>query len=787
MSFRVMARTVLQLGAELISSDGIAFYELIKNAFDAGSPRIDIDVVIRLPYDDYIFYEQKVLEKQKVLRTNLIIEQEVMKLGKEIVQKIDVTGPDVEKLKKSIFEAKTWEDLLDALDGANYILFHDTGNGMSLQNLDNDFLTIGTRTRLKQREGIQDEATSRPILGEKGLGRLSTMRLGWRLRVKSSTKNDRKWNFLKINWRLFSHDSDALVEDISIKPTEGAQKKEPETSGTWIKISGLTSEWSEAKLKEISSSELSKLTDPFLPKSNYPISLRLNEQHIAIPPFNKLLFDAAHGVVQAEYTTSEGNPTLSGKINYILRDRQKTFFVELAEIVSITDSDKRHLRSLGPFSVSFYWFNRQILEAIDGIGNSHAVRRLLSNWSGGLMLFRDGFRVNPYGNPDDDWLDLDRKALASAGYKVNRRQIVGKVCISSINNPKLNDQTNRQGLRDCDEKEILKKLLKHVIETKFRAFLNSVEEELRGRLSLNFNEIADKIETEAGDMKKSVSLLLNKYPQIKEDPDIHGLLESPVRRIGDLLRGARQLSDSFERNRAQLVNLAGLGLMVEILAHELNRAVHHALLTLADTDFSDLSPGAGERLSTLNAQLKTLKKRIRILDPLSEPRRQVKESFDLVAWVREILNSHNAQFERHGILYTFSIEPEHSQGVLQVRMVKGMIVQILENLISNSVYWLKQQKKMIAGFKPDIEIVLNLRSRELSVTDNGPGVAPSNKEEIFQPFVTNKPPGEGKGLGLYIAREIAHYNESEIILSDESMIQNGRLNTFVLILGGGKK
>ena len=37
MSFRVAARTLLHLGAELISSDAVAFYELIKNGFDAGS------------------------------------------------------------------------------------------------------------------------------------------------------------------------------------------------------------------------------------------------------------------------------------------------------------------------------------------------------------------------------------------------------------------------------------------------------------------------------------------------------------------------------------------------------------------------------------------------------------------------------------------------------------------------------------------------------------------------------------------------------------------------------
>src|SRR4051812_40845489 len=50
MPFKVAARTILQLGAELISSDGIAFYELIKNAFDAGSSTVEIDLRQRVSH-----------------------------------------------------------------------------------------------------------------------------------------------------------------------------------------------------------------------------------------------------------------------------------------------------------------------------------------------------------------------------------------------------------------------------------------------------------------------------------------------------------------------------------------------------------------------------------------------------------------------------------------------------------------------------------------------------------------------------------------------------------------
>ncbi len=49
--FKVTARTILELGSELISSDIIAFYELIKNGFDAGSDRgveISFNIVLNL-------------------------------------------------------------------------------------------------------------------------------------------------------------------------------------------------------------------------------------------------------------------------------------------------------------------------------------------------------------------------------------------------------------------------------------------------------------------------------------------------------------------------------------------------------------------------------------------------------------------------------------------------------------------------------------------------------------------------------------------------------------------
>jgi signal transduction histidine kinase len=224
-------------------------------------------------------------------------------------------------------------------------------------------------------------------------------------------------------------------------------------------------------------------------------------------------------------------------------------------------------------------------------------------------------------------------------------------------------------------------------------------------------------------------------------------------------------------------------MMVEIVAHELNRATEHTLATLAEASPASLDAGTSSLLGTLQSQLTTLQKRLKILDPLGTAARQVKETFDLIAWVEQIMASHEAQFQRHTIRSSVTVEPHRPKGGFSVHMVKGMIVQILENVLSNSVYWLKQQRKLDRAFKPRIEVVVKPKSRELFITDNGPGVDPERKEEIFQPFVTSKPPGEGKGLGLYIAREIATYHNAALFLANERTVHRNRLNTFVLTLG----
>ena len=99
----------------------------------------------------------------------------------------------------------------------------------------------------------------------------------------------------------------------------------------------------------------------------------------------------------------------------------------------------------------------------------------------------------------------------------------------------------------------------------------------------------------------------------------------------------------------------------------------------------------------LDAQLRTLQKRLKVLDPLSTNARQTKEEFELVGWVDDIVSGFAARNRASRIDMRVRVRPRGSTRT--VHAVKGMFVQVLENLLTNSVFWVAQRhrQQMRAG------------------------------------------------------------------------------------------
>lgn len=780
MSFRVAARTILHLGSELISSDSVAFYELIKNAFDAKSSRVNVELLIRLPNAAEYLQELEELRKEPEAKQK----DALRSLLKTALENVDRASPQSAQIVEKLAKCADLGQASELFRAANQIQIIDQGVGMSEDDLKDVFLTIGTNFRRIERQQALASPPSgkspRPILGEKGVGRLSAMRLGSLLEVKTSKAGEKSWNILTIDWNRFSHDSDEWLEDIPVEPTKGEKKDSPADHGTTITIRSLNSVWSKVLLREdVAKREFAKFTDPFTPTARFPITLKFNGEPVAIPAFSAALFDHAHAHIEARLETRAGKLAFVGSIDYRLRKKSKTFVLSDEHLQSVASGKLGGLKRLGPFSAKMYWFNRRILEALEEIGDKREVQDLVNRWSGGFMLFRDGFRVQPYGDADDDWLDLDSKALASSGYKVNRKQLIGKVDISSISNPHLIDQTNREGLKDCPEKDVLIALLKWLLEDQFRAFINAVDKEAHLAEPIDLQKLRGKVISEKKQVKVALAKLVQKFPAVKKDAEIVPIIEESLDRIEGAMSDLERIAANYDEKESTMLHLAGIGMMVEILAHELWRSTRHAIQTLSGLE-QEGEQGAAIR--TLEVQLRTLQKRLQILDPVNTAARQVKHRFVLYELVRDVVVSHRGQFQRHDIDVTITVEPSSAAKSFEVKMVPGMVVQVLENLLTNSVYWLKQKQVVDTDFAPKIQITIDTKKKQLRVTDNGPGVDPARSEEIFDAFVTTKPPGEGKGLGLYISREIAKYHGGSLAMAAAESSATKALHTFVLTI-----
>ena len=156
--------------------------------------------------------------------------------------------------------------------------------------MDEIYLTIGTRNREIQRKERRPSATagkstpSRAILGEKGIGRLSVMRLGWRLDVRTSTRGEPNWNLLEIDWRRFMSDDVKLIEEVGISPKKGPPKDKRETSGTAHPRHGPQIQLDRGSRQRRSPlTEFSKLTDPFTKSKRFPVSIRFNDRSVVDP------------------------------------------------------------------------------------------------------------------------------------------------------------------------------------------------------------------------------------------------------------------------------------------------------------------------------------------------------------------------------------------------------------------------------------------------------------------------------------------------------------------------
>jgi C4-dicarboxylate-specific signal transduction histidine kinase len=179
-------------------------------------------------------------------------------------------------------------------------------------------------------------------------------------------------------------------------------------------------------------------------------------------------------------------------------------------------------------------------------------------------------------------------------------------------------------------------------------------------------------------------------------------------------------------------------------------------------------------VEAVRATVSALRKQVSFLDPMLRGTREQRSTFSAGGFVEEFVELRRDRLARFSIAMTTQIEKDFT-----VRMSRGRLQQVLDNLTRNSEYWLRQSASKARGSHGII--TFEVLSPNITVSDSGPGVKPSMENVLFEPFVSGKPAGQGRGLGLFISRQLLQRDGCDIVLEPDRN-DKGRRNRFTVDL-----
>jgi signal transduction histidine kinase len=358
-----------------------------------------------------------------------------------------------------------------------------------------------------------------------------------------------------------------------------------------------------------------------------------------------------------------------------------------------------------------------------------------------VYLYRDGIRVYPYGDPDDDWLQVDViRGTQSARSMFSNDQTVGYVTISQAENPELRDKTNREGLLEAGP-----------ATGDLVALIQTVLSYLRAKPYEQYS-VANRRARERNMERHRVDRHVEALRKVQRLP-------TPALRHLDQLASAVQAERELANLQvARTEQLAGVGLSVETASHDLIAAGTEALRlakhVVAELRLQDLQATPVFAVaSSLVSRLEFIVARFQDVQGLFVSTRQKQARIDIFSIVRRVRAMYSGLHNDKGIEFDIDDFAE-----LHAVTTEAAVLQCVINLVDNATYWLMtspDQPRVIRAFASD--------SRTLVISDNGPGVKSQDEPFIFEAFYSGK--GEdGKGLGLYIAHQNGLRNAFDVEL-----------------------
>ncbi|WP_207382700.1 ATP-binding protein [Flavobacterium subsaxonicum] len=652
----------------------------------------------------------------------------------------------------------------------------DNGLGMTREQLRRGFMTISSSDKV---HNPISERYQRSKAGRKGIGRFATHRLGRNLTIITQTLSSEKALKLTINWDSYVIDQDLA----NIKnPVEEIDKIRPE--GTELIIDNLRESWSIAEIKRI----YRYVSDLFQPDylSDRSRDLNLAKQQdesftvnfseeiwgseVAIANPDKMIFEKALAVIEGYIDNDHdgfcsvysNNLELENDIIPILYGKKSTATVleNGVEIQKKIIIDKyKNLKNIH-FKVYYFIYNREIYYTNISKTELASVQKIAKE-QGGVKLYRNGFRVLPYGERGNDWLGIDKRYFDASGQTnipSGNQNLFGFVEIVDQEGAQFEETASREGVLENESYLELRDFISKSLgagTNRIRAQITRIKDENERQKQQTSNTIPDVIRSpieKLDDLQNNIDDLVGGNLSDEQA----STYKANIRQYVDgLKQDFQKLLDELGMTRV----LAGLGLTIGEFTHEVvqfSPSLYGDLDVLTDQVLNEQGLYSLENLKRTIDLFTSYTSYFNATVSANVSRELKPQELDVV--VTKFQNVISSDLKKLSI--ELVVEP-YGYNLFTVPMHSSEWSSILFNLYTNTKKAIKRRNvpgkiKIIIGKEADLLY--------LEFLDNGDGVPSENRNRIFDAFFTTSTPAgfdatqderlTGTGLGLKIVKDI---------------------------------
>jgi hypothetical protein len=314
------------------------------------------------------------------------------------------------------------------------IIIADNGKGMSLIDIKEKWLFVAYSAK---KSNISSQKTY--YAGAKGIGRFSSDRLGKTLILTTKTNKSKKNESVTVEWKKFEKDQKDEFINIDV---EYEQKSfvdiypDHSKQGTVLEIIQLNNTWDREMLKELKHS-LEKIINPFSKLNDFSIEIICarekdndkNEEHKR---------DTVNGIIENSILDVLKLKTTKIDVKITSKEIKTEVIDRGATIYKIKEKNKNY-PLLDDVIITIFYLNQTAKANFTKKMNIQPVNY------GSIFLYKNGFRVYPFGNKGDDSWGLDYRAQQRHSSRLSTRDLFGKVEINSDNTEEFKEVSSRDG------------------------------------------------------------------------------------------------------------------------------------------------------------------------------------------------------------------------------------------------------------------------------------------------------------------------------------------------------